>query len=141
MGFPGHLKAILDIPRATTRDLAHPSSLAISMLDVIISSEARFLLQGPNESIWLLKFPKCRFRLHKHQRLSSSVCLFLIRFTIPTQAGNVLHHHIILKLKLPYFPLSRPQKTLAFPCFHLYCALSNSKNNLIISLIHHNRLR
>ena len=83
------------------------------------------LLQGPSESIWLRKFPKCRFRLHKHQRVSSSVCLFLIRFTIPTQAGNVLHHHIILKLKLPYFPLSRPQITLAFPCFHSYCVLSN----------------
>ena len=75
------------------------------------------------------------------QRVSSSVCLFLIRFTIPTQAGNALHHHIILKLKLPYFPLSRPQITLAFACFHLYCALSNSKINLIISLIQHNRLR
>ena len=70
-----------------------------------------FLLQGPNESIWLRKFPKCRFHLHKHQRVSSSVCLFLIRFTIPTQAGNVLHHHVMLKLKLPYFPLSRPQIT------------------------------
>ena len=117
-------------------------TLSVSLVLLVVLSEARFLLQGPNESIWLRNFPKCRFRLHKHQRVSSSVCLFRIRFTIPTQAGNnVLHHHIILKLKLPYFPLSRPQITLAFPCFHLHCALSNSKINLIISVIHDNRLR
>ena len=92
------------------------------------SSKSRFLLEGPSESIWLRKFPKCRFRLHKHQRVSSSVCLFLIRFTIPTQASNVLHHHIMLKLKLPYFPLSQPQHNNSLSIAFICTALSITEN-------------
>ena len=80
----------------------------------------RFILYGSIENIWLRNVTFDYTSTSGYQARSTG---FFIRFTIYPDSCSYTSRHRMLKLKLPFFPLSRPQTILAFPSLHCYCSL------------------